>query len=176
MQRRLGVVGRDPRWAIAWKFPPTTAVTTLHGIDWNVGKFGDLHPFAVLEPVHVGGVTVRKATLHNEEDLRAQGRPRRRRGDRPARRRRHPAGRLAGAARASSARTAARSPEPPARLPVLRHARRSSPRARSSPAAPTALCPERQWQLLAHWVSRGAMDIDGLGEKQIGVLQRRRAS
>src|SRR6185295_12582513 len=69
MQRRLGVVGRDPRWAIAWKFPPTTAVTALHAISWNVGKFGDLHPFAELEPVHVGGVTVKLATLHNEEDL-----------------------------------------------------------------------------------------------------------
>ncbi|MDX6674934.1 MAG: ligase, partial [Solirubrobacteraceae bacterium] len=55
LQRRLGVVGRDPRWAIAWKFPPTTAVTELHRIDWNVGKFGDLHPFAELEPLHVGG-------------------------------------------------------------------------------------------------------------------------
>ncbi len=64
-----GVVGRDPRWAIAWKFPPTTAVTTLHEVLWNVGKFGDLHPFARLEPVHVGGVTVKMATLHNEEDL-----------------------------------------------------------------------------------------------------------
>ena len=69
LQRRLGVVGRDPRWAIAWKFPPTTKVTTLRDIMWNVGKFGDLHPFAVLEPVHVGGVTVKLATLHNEEDL-----------------------------------------------------------------------------------------------------------
>ena len=69
LQRRLGVVGRDPRWAIAWKFPPTTAVTTLHEVLWNVGKFGDLHPFARLEPVHVGGVTVKMATLHNEEDL-----------------------------------------------------------------------------------------------------------
>ena len=69
LQRRLGVVGRDPRWAIAWKFPPTTAVTTLHEVLWNVGKFGDLHPFARLEPVHVGGVTVKLATLHNEEDL-----------------------------------------------------------------------------------------------------------
>src|ERR671933_1595490 len=69
LQRRLGVVGRDPRWAIAWKFAPTTAVTKLHRIDWNVGKFGDLHPFAVLEPVHVGGVTVKLATLHNEEDI-----------------------------------------------------------------------------------------------------------
>ena len=69
LQRRLGVVGRDPRWAIAWKFPPTTKVTTLQRIEWNVGKFGDLHPFAMLEPVHVGGVTVKLATLHNEEDL-----------------------------------------------------------------------------------------------------------
>ncbi len=69
LQRRLGVVGRDPRWAVAWKFPPTTAVTHLHSVQWNVGKFGDLHPFAVLEPVHVGGVTVKLATLHNEEDL-----------------------------------------------------------------------------------------------------------
>ena len=70
LQRRLGVVGRDPRWAIAWKFPPTTAVThAATTISWNVGKFGDLHPFAVLEPVHVGGVTVKLATLHNEEDL-----------------------------------------------------------------------------------------------------------
>ena len=51
LQRRLGVVGRDPRWAIAWKFPPTTKVTTLKSVMWNVGKFGDLHPFAVLEPV-----------------------------------------------------------------------------------------------------------------------------
>ena len=69
LQRRLGVVGREPRWAIAWKFPPTTAVTTLLDIGWNPGKFGDLHPYAMLEPVHVGGVTVKQATLHNEEDL-----------------------------------------------------------------------------------------------------------
>ena len=69
LQRRLGVVGRDPRWAIAWKFPPTTAVTRLNAIEWNVGKFGDLHPWANLEPVFVGGVTVKLATLHNEEDL-----------------------------------------------------------------------------------------------------------
>ena len=69
LQRRLGVVGREPRWAIAWKFPPTTAVTKLNDIGWNPGKFGDLHPYAMLEPVHVSGVTVKMATLHNEEDL-----------------------------------------------------------------------------------------------------------
>ena len=61
--------GRDPRWAVAWKFPPTTAVTKLEKVMWNVGKFGDMRPYAVLEPVEVGGVTIKLATLHNEEDL-----------------------------------------------------------------------------------------------------------
>ena len=76
LQRRLGVVGRDPRWAIAWKFPPTTAVTRLNAINWNVGKFGDLHPFAALEPVHVGGVTVKARDAAQRGGPRAQGRPR----------------------------------------------------------------------------------------------------
>ena len=67
--RELGVVGREPRWAIAWKFPPTTATTTMEKVVWNVGRTGHLVPFAMLEPVHVGGVTVTTATLHNEEDL-----------------------------------------------------------------------------------------------------------
>ena len=69
LQRRLGVVGREPRWAIAWKFPPTTAVTKLLAVHWNPGKFGDLHPYAELEPVGVAGVTIKMATLHNEEDV-----------------------------------------------------------------------------------------------------------
>jgi DNA ligase (NAD+) len=67
--RELGVVGREPRWAIAWKFPPITATTKLKHIFWNVGRTGALFPFAGLEPVRVGGVTVSTATLHNEEDL-----------------------------------------------------------------------------------------------------------
>jgi DNA ligase (NAD+) len=67
--RELGVVGREPRWAIAWKFPPITATTTLKHVVWNVGRVGNLIPFAQLEPVGVGGVTVSQATLHNEEDL-----------------------------------------------------------------------------------------------------------
>src|ERR1044072_6293499 len=67
--RELGVVGREPRWAIAWKFAPTTATTTMNRVVWNVGRTGPLVPFAMLEPVHVGGVTVTTATLHNEEDL-----------------------------------------------------------------------------------------------------------
>ena len=82
LQRRLGVVGREPRWAIAWKFPPTTAVTTLQEHRMERGAFGDLHPFAVLEPVQVGGVTVKLATLHNEEDIARKDIRVGRRGDR----------------------------------------------------------------------------------------------
>ena len=67
--RELGVVGREPRYATAWKFPPITATTKLNRIVWNVGRTGHLMPFAMLEPVGVGGVTVSTATLHNEEDL-----------------------------------------------------------------------------------------------------------
>jgi DNA ligase (NAD+) len=70
LQRELGVVGREPRGAVAWKFPPTTATTRLNKIAWNVGRTGHMVPFAMLEPVQVSGVTVKLATLHNEEDLR----------------------------------------------------------------------------------------------------------
>ena len=69
MQSALGAVGRDPRWAVAFKFPPTTAQTRLRHIGVNVGRTGTLNPFAVLDPVVVGGVTVGMATLHNEEDI-----------------------------------------------------------------------------------------------------------
>ena len=106
LQRRLGVVGREPRGAIAWKFAPMTATTTLHKVMWNVGRTGHMVPFANLEPVQVSGVTVKLATLHNEEDLQAQGRARRRRGDRDAGGRRDPAGRLARRRRRSAARSA----------------------------------------------------------------------
>jgi DNA ligase (NAD+) len=68
-QSVLGVVGREPRFAIAFKFAPTTAVTKLVEIGVNVGRTGNMIPFAILEPVQVGGVTVGKATLHNEEDI-----------------------------------------------------------------------------------------------------------
>ncbi len=69
LQRRLGVVGREPRGAIAWKFPPMTATTMLERVMWNVGRTGHMVPFAQLEPVQVSGVTVKLATLHNEEDI-----------------------------------------------------------------------------------------------------------
>jgi DNA ligase (NAD+) len=169
LQRRLGVVGRDPRWAIAWKFPPTTKITTLKGIEWNVGKFGDLHPFAVLEPVHVGGVTVSKATLHNEEDLERKDI---RVGDEVIVLR---AGDvipqvISPAPHAVDKPDRADPPQPPAHCPSC-GTKTVKTEGSVFTRCPNRLCPERRWQLLAQWASRGAMDIDGLGEKQIAQLQ-----
>ena len=169
LQRRLGVVGRDPRWAVAWKFPPTTEVTTLKRIDWNVGKYGDLHPFGALEPVHVGGVTVKLATLHNEEDLaRKDIRP----GDEVIVMR---AGEVipqivSPAPHAVERPDRSPPPAPPRKCPVC-----DTPTVKGEGVftkCPNRDCPGRQWQLLKHFVSRGAMDIDGLGEKQVATLQQ----
>jgi DNA ligase (NAD+) len=169
LQRRLGAVGRDPRWAIAWKFPPTTAVTTLRAIEWNVGKFGDLHPFAALEPVRVGGVTVKLATLHNEEDL---ARKDVRVGDEVIVLR---AGDvipqvLSPAPHAVERADRAPVPQPPARCP-----RCATPTVKPEDSVFTkcpnrAGCPDQQWQRLKHYASRGAMDVDGLGEERMALL------
>ena len=68
-QNILGTVARDPRWAIAYKYPAKTEITKLNGIGVNVGRTGSLNPFAELEPVVIGGVTVKNATLHNYDDI-----------------------------------------------------------------------------------------------------------
>jgi len=167
LQRRLGVVGRDPRWAVAWKFPPTTAVTKLHRVLWNVGKFGDLHPFASLEPVHVGGVTVKLATLHNEEDL---ARKDIRTGDEVIVLR---AGDVIPQV-VSPAPHAVEKPDrspperPPVHCPVCR-TRTEKDEGKVFTKCPNRDCPERRWQLLKHYVA--ALDVDGLGEKQVKTLQ-----
>jgi DNA ligase (NAD+) len=168
LQRRLGVVGRDPRWAVAWKFPPTTAVTLLHEVQWNVGKFGDLHPFAVLEPVHVGGVTVKLATLHNEEDL---ARKDIRSGDEVIVLR---AGdvipQVLSPAPHAVERADRHPPErPPARCPVCDTPTVKEP-GRVFTRCPNRDCPDRRWQLLKQFA--GVMDMEGLGEKQVATLQR----
>ena len=170
LQRRLGSVGRDPRWAVAWKFPPTTAVTRLHKVMWNVGKFGDLRPYAVLEPVAVGGVTIKLATLHNEEDIvRKDIR----------------AGEDVIVLRAGDVIPQVVSPaphvvehenrppvtRPPARCPFC-NTPTVKPKESVFTTCPNRDCPDRAWQLLKHFVGRAAMDIDGLGEKQVALLQQ----
>jgi DNA ligase (NAD+) len=70
LQERLGDVGREPRWSIAYKFAAVEATTRLKSIEISVGRTGTLNPYAVLEPVSVGGVTIKQAALHNEDDIR----------------------------------------------------------------------------------------------------------
>jgi len=171
LQRRLGSVGRDPRWAVAWKFAPTTAVTRLAKVMWNVGKFGDLRPYAVLEPVSVGGVTIRMATLHNEEDIvRKDIRAGEdvivvRAGDVIPQV-------VSPAPHVVEAKRRPPLPRPPKRCPFC-----DTPTVKPDDSiftqCPNRDCPARAWQLLKHFVSRGAMDIDGLGEKQVALLQEK---
>jgi DNA ligase (NAD+) len=166
LQRRLGVVGREPRWAIAWKFPPTTAVTRLNEIGWNPGKFGDLHPYAMLEPVHVAGVTIKQATLHNEEDL---ARKDLRVGEDVIVLR---AGDVIPQVLSPAPHVSERSdrpppPRPPERCPVC-NTPTVKPEDSVFTRCPNRDCPGRRWQLLTHFV--GAMDIDGLGEKQVTLF------
>ncbi|GAA3301549.1 NAD-dependent DNA ligase LigA [Dactylosporangium vinaceum] len=73
IQRRLGSTSKAPRWAIAFKYPPEEAMTKLIGIEVNVGRTGRVTPFAVMEPVFVGGVTVQQATLHNAQEVVRKG-------------------------------------------------------------------------------------------------------
>ena len=171
LQRRLGAVGRDPRWAVAWKFPPTTAMTKLERIAWNVGKFGDLHPFAVLEPVAVSGVTIKLATLHNEEDLvRKDIRP----GEEVIVLR---AGDVIPQVLSPAPHVVERKDRPPVPHPPARCPFCDTPTIKPPDSVfticPNRDCPARAWQLLKHFVSRGAMDIEGLGEKQVALLRKR---
>ncbi|MBV9310454.1 MAG: NAD-dependent DNA ligase LigA [Solirubrobacterales bacterium] len=166
LQRRLGVVGREPRWAIAWKFAPTTAVTKLNKIGWNPGKFGDLHPYAMLEPVHVGGVTIKLATLHNEEDL---ARKDIREGEEVIVLR---AGDVIPQVLSPAPHVAERAdrpppPRPPERCPIC-NTPTLKPEESVFTRCPNRDCQGRRWQLLKHFVA--ALDIDGLGEKQVSLF------
>jgi len=161
--RELGVVGREPRWAIAWKFPPTTATTKLNRVVWNVGRTGHLVPFAMLEPVHVGGVTVTTATLHNEEDL---ARKDVREGDEVVVMRAGDVIPQVVSPRLPRKQKGARKPKPPKRCPAC-GTETVKPEDSVFTICPNRRgCPGQSFQAVKHFVSKGAMDIDGFGEKQ----------
>ena len=161
LQQALGVVGNAPRWAIAYKFPAREATTRILAIKTNVGRTGQITPYAELEPVNIGGVTVRQATLHNFDDLIKKDI---REGDTVVVKRAgdvipqvvkpilelRPAG--------------SQSPQPPARCPVCHE-----PTARFGDDVAlfciNAACPAQLVRQIEYFVSRGAMDIEGFGIK-----------
>ena len=160
--RELGVVGREPRWAIAWKFPPTTATTTMTEVVWNVGRTGHLVPFAMLEPVHVGGVTVSTATLHNEEDL---ARKDVRNGDEVVVMRAGDVIPQVVSPKLPRKNKSARKPKPPKQCPRCGTETVKPEGAVFTICPNRAGCPGQASQHVKHFVSKGAMDIDGLGEE-----------
>ncbi len=166
VQRQLGVVGRNPRWATAYKFPPQEATTRLERIAISVGRTGALNPFAMLDPVRVGGVEVRQATLHNEDDIRRKDI---REGDMVIVRR---AGEVIPQV-VGPAGIPGRDRGAPYVLdrecPVCgTEAVRLQGEAKTF--CPNPVCPAVVIRTVDHFVSRGALDIEGLGEKLVSAL------
>jgi DNA ligase (NAD+) len=160
LQRELGVAGREPRWAVAWKFAPTTATTKLDKIVWNVGRTGHLLPFAMLEPVHVSGVTVSTATLHNEEDLERKDV---RAGDEVVVMRAGDVIPQVVSPIIQRRKKGARRPKPPKVCPLC-GTETVKPEDSVFTICPNRTgCPGQQFQHVKHF--RGALEIEGLGEK-----------
>ena len=164
--RELGVAGKDPRGAIAYKFPAEEATTTLLGITIGVGRTGKLTPTARLEPVFIGGVTVSNASLHNYDQVAALDI---RQGDRVVIKRSgdvipYVIGPVIGAR--SGGETAILPPDacPFCATAVIQ------PAGAIDWFCPNQTCPERIMRTLEFFVSRGAMDIEGMGPQTISAL------
>jgi DNA ligase (NAD+) len=163
LQEELGVVGRDPRWAIAFKFAPTTATTKLNRIALNVGRTGSITPYAQLEPVEVGGVTVSQANLHNAYDIRRKDI---REGDVVIVQRAgdvipQVVGPVKDARTEDLPEFEAPTHCPSCGEPVAYEAEEAILRC-TNPA-----CPAQAVRLMEHFAGRTAMDIEGLGEKAV---------
>lgn len=166
LQEEMGAVGREPRWAIAFKFAPLQATTRLVDVGVNVGRTGAINPFAVLEPVIVGGVTVRLATLHNELDIQRKDI---RIGDRVIV---HRAGDVIPQVVKPLVEERDGSEEvyhlpthcPSCGTELVR------PEGEAMTRCPNTACPAQRFRWIEHFVSEGAMDIRGLGEALVQVL------
>lgn len=179
LHEELGDIGHEPRWAVAYKFPAVQGTTRLISIEISVGRTGTLNPYAVLEPVQVGGVTIKSAALHNEDDIRRKDI---REGDTVIIQR---AGEvipeIIGPTPSSRARTGrskefsllARLPENEQGQPVCPECRQPSvikPEGEVMYYCANAACPAQAQLRIEHFASRGAMDIRGIGESMSATL------
>src|SRR5438128_10695658 len=160
-QQELGTVARDPRWAIAFKYPPTQVATQLLDIRVNIGRTGSVNPWAALEPVNIRGVTVSRAALHNEGDVQRKDL---RIGDWVLVQR---AGEVIPQVvkpiveRRTGKEQVYHLPErcPLCDTPIIRIPDQAMA------YCPNEECPSRNLESIIHFVSRGAMDMDTIGEK-----------
>ncbi|HSP54768.1 MAG TPA: NAD-dependent DNA ligase LigA [Dehalococcoidia bacterium] len=163
----LGFVGREPRWAIAYKFPPIQATTVLKKIAINVGRTGSLNPFAILEPVQVGGVIVKQATLHNEDDIRRKDI---REGDTVIVQR---AGDVIPQVVGPVVSKRPRKTKPyelPKTCPEC-GSEANRPEGEAMAYCSNISCPAQMFRWIGHFA--GVMDIEGLGERWISILLER---
>ena len=167
LHAELGTVGdREPRWAVARKFAPEVRITRLKEIRINVGRTGALNPYAVLEPVEIGGVTVSTATLHNFELIKAKDI---REGDLvEVTRAGEVIPQVLGPVIKKGVRRA-RPYQPPERCPVCR-SKVEHPQDEVMVYCPNVSCPGRVLESIVHFAARGAMDIRGLGPERVKAL------
>jgi DNA ligase (NAD+) len=167
LQARLGFVTREPRWAVAHKYPAQEQLTTITDIEIQVGRTGKLTPVARLAPVFVGGVTVSNATLHNEDFIRSLGA---RIGDTVIVRRAGDVIPEVVAVIAERRPADAREFVMPERCPVCQSAVTREEGEVDWRCTGGLFCPAQRKQAVLHFASRRAVDIDGLGEKIVDQL------
>ena len=166
MQAELGFTSKAPRWAVAYKFPPEEKTTRLLDIKVSVGRTGAMTPFAVFEPVLVSGSTIRKATLHNEDEVARKGVLIgdtiivRKAGDVIP----EVLGPVAELRDGTESEWHMPATCPSCGMPAWR------PPDEAVTRCTNVACPAQRLERLAHWAGRGAMDIDGLGEKLVTRL------
>ena len=170
IQEQLGNIGHEPRWAVAYKFPAVQATTVLKEIEISVGRTGTMNPYAILEPVSVGGVTIKHAALHNEDDIRRKDI---REGDTVI------IQRAGDVIPQIIGPVISKRPKLTSEFDLIKKLNGKcpicdadiiKPEGEVMYYCPNVACPAQRQQRIEHFASRGAMDIRGIGEKMSAIL------